>query len=178
MKPATQLQKLIGCIVILVLLYAVFLLRLTSFPIRLWDESMYAINAYEMLQRHQYFVPYFNGAVDHMTTKPLLAIWVKMISIKALGYDELAIRLPSALAGMLSACLVFLFVKKNSSTLWAWCSFCVLITSLGFVHFHTARTGEPDSILTLFLLLSISVSIIISITRSIRTEISHSIFFF
>lgn len=107
-----------------------------------------------MLQRHQYFVPYFNGAVDHITTKPLLAIWVKMISIKALGYDELAIRLPSALAGMLSACLVFLFVKKNSSTLWAWCSFCVLITSLGFVHFHTARTGEPDSILTLFLLLS------------------------
>jgi len=145
--------KIAGIAVIALLLYLIFLLQLAGFTIRPWDESNYAVNAYEMLQRHEYFVRYFNGGIDY-NCKPLLTEWVQMLFVKILGFNELAIRLPSALAGMLTACFVFLFVKKMSSTLWAWCSFFVLVTSLGFVHFHTSRTGDTDAMLTLFLFLS------------------------
>ncbi len=99
-------------------------------------------------------LPYFCGNIDYLTSKPLLTRWIQMFSITTLGYNELAIRLPSAIAGILTAYFVFAFIKKISSVAWAWCAFCVLITSIGFVHFHTARTGEPDSVLTLFLFLS------------------------
>ena len=146
-------MKIAGIAVIALLLYLIFLLQLAGFTIRPWDESNYAVNAYEMLQRHEYFVRYFNGGIDY-NCKPLLTEWVQMLCVKILGFNELAVRLPSAMAGMLTACFVFVFVRKISSTLWAWCSFFVLVTSLGFVHFHTARTGDTDAMLTLFLFLS------------------------
>ena len=147
-------SKIVSFIVLGILLYLVFLLRLDSFSIRPWDESTFAVNAYEMLHGHHYFVPYFNGGVDNLTTKPLLSRWLQMLFVTILGYNELAIRLPSAIAGILTAYFLFIFIKKVGSTLWAWCSFMVLITSIGFVHFHTARTGDSDAILTLFLFLS------------------------
>lgn len=146
--------KIISVIVCGTLLYLVFLFRLDSFSIRPWDESTFAVNVYEMLHGHHYLVPYFNGSIDNLTTKPLLSRWIQMLFVSLLGYNELAIRLPSAIAGILTACFLFSFIKKNCSVLWAWCSFVVLITSIGFVHFHTARTGDSDAILTLFLFLS------------------------
>ncbi len=146
--------KVISFIVLGVLLYLVFLLRLDSFSIRPWDESTYAVNVYEMLHGHHYFVPYFNGGIDNLTTKPLLTRWIQMLFVTILGYNELAIRLPSAIAGILIAYFLFVFIKKSGSTLWAWCSFLILITSIGFVHFHTSRTGDADAILNLFLFLS------------------------
>jgi 4-amino-4-deoxy-L-arabinose transferase-like glycosyltransferase len=147
-------MRTIQYIIIALLLYLIFFLRLTSFPIRTWDESWYAVNAYEMMQRHSYFVPYFGGNIDHIITKPMLAVWLQIISIKIFGFNELAIRLPSAMAGAFSSLVVFLFLKKLGKPIWAWCSFLVLITSIGFIHFHAARTGDTDSLLTLFILLS------------------------
>ncbi len=141
-------------VVISLLLYFIFLFHLTSFPIRPWDETMYAVNAYEMIQRHSWFIPYFNGSIDYRDSKPLLAVWAQIAGIKMLGFSELAVRLPSAMAGIFASILVFKFVGRTGNKLWAWCAFLVLVTSSGFVSFHTSRTGDTDALLTLFLLLS------------------------
>ncbi|MGZ3902494.1 MAG: ArnT family glycosyltransferase [Bacteroidia bacterium] len=137
-----------------VLLYFVFFFHLSSFHIRTWDESIYSVEAYEMLEDGNYFVPHHNGFVDHTHAKPLLAVWLQVPFIKLLGFNELAVRLPSAIAGALCCLLVFFFLKKHLNETIGWCAFLALASSRGFVYFHTSRTGDTDAILTLFLLLS------------------------
>lgn len=118
---------------------------------RWWDESMFAVNAYEMIHNGKYFSLYFDGVPDLFNTKPPLSIWFQIIFVKTLGYNELALRLPSAIASALTVILLFNFISKNYSFLWAWLSVLILLTSYGFINFHTARTGDSDSLLTFFL---------------------------
>lgn len=119
---------------------------------RWWDESMFAVNSYEMIQNGKWYSLYFDGHPDLYNTKPPLTSWLQVFFIKIIGYNELAIRLPSALAACGSVLMVFRFLQKRWGYIWAWSSGLILMTSLGFVHFHTARTGDSDSLLTFFLL--------------------------
>ena len=137
-----------------ILIYLVFFLKLGSFHMRLWDESMFAVNTYEMLHNGKYFSLYFDGKPDLFNTKPPFTSWIQLLSVKLFGYNELALRLPSALASAASVIIVFRFISKQFSILWAWISALILLTSAGFVHFHTARTADSDSLLCLFVLVS------------------------
>ncbi len=121
---------------------------------RHWDESMFAVNTYEMLHNGKYFSLYFDGKPDLFNTKPPLTSWIQLLSVKVFGYNELALRLPSALAAAASVLVVFRFIAKHFSMLWAWISALILLTSSGFIHFHTARTADSDSLLCLFVLVS------------------------
>ncbi|MGZ4089655.1 MAG: ArnT family glycosyltransferase [Bacteroidia bacterium] len=137
---------------LLVLTYFIVFLKLDSFHIRWWDESMFAVNTYEMLHNGKYFSVYFDGAADIFNTKPPLTSWVQIIFVKAMGYNELAVRLPSAIAAALSILLLFKFMAEQFDLIWAWLSALILLTSVGFINFHTARTADADSMLTFFLL--------------------------
>src|SRR3989344_4807003 len=101
-------------LILTLLLYFVFFQHLDSFHIRNWDESMFAVNAYEMIQNNNYIVPYYKNLPDMWNSKPPLQLWVQIFFIKLLGYNELAIRLPSALAGSLSALILFFTIKKRT----------------------------------------------------------------
>lgn len=57
---------------------------------RWWDESMFAVNTYEMMHRGNYFSLYFDGAPDLYNTKPPLTVWLQLASVKAFGYNETA----------------------------------------------------------------------------------------
>jgi 4-amino-4-deoxy-L-arabinose transferase-like glycosyltransferase len=137
---------------LLVLVYFIVFLKLDSFHMRWWDESMFAVNTYEMLHNGKYFSTYFDGLPDILNTKPPLTSWLQIIFVKVMGYNELALRLPSAIAAALSILLLFKFMAENYNLIWAWLSALVLLTSQGFINFHTARTGDADSLLTFFLL--------------------------
>ena len=139
-------------LLLLTCLYFVFFQHLDSFPVRNWDESMYAVNAYEMFINHNFIVPYYKGLPDMLVLKPPMQIWLQVLFIKLVGYNELAIRLPSALASAGSALLLFLFIKKRSSLFLALCVFFVFISSLGVATFHTGRTGDTDALLAFFIL--------------------------
>ena len=141
-------------LVLSVLAYFVLFLKLGSFHIRMWDESMFAVNTYEMLKNGNYFSLYYDGIVDLYNTKPPLTNWLQLISVKIFGFNELAIRLPSALAAFFTIIFSFKFTAKYFDYFWAWIVVLIILSSAGFVGFHTARTGESDSILTLFLLLA------------------------
>jgi 4-amino-4-deoxy-L-arabinose transferase-like glycosyltransferase len=136
------------------LVYFVVFLKLGAFHMRWWDESMFAVNTYEMMMNGRYFSPSFNGFPDLMNTKPPLTSWIQIIFVKLFGYNELALRLPSALAAACSVLLLFNFVAKRFSLTWAWLSALILLTSYGFIHFHTARTADSDSLLSFFLLVA------------------------
>jgi len=144
----------IQVLVLLILIYLVVFVKLGAFHMRLWDESMFAVNTYEMIHNGNYFANYFDGHPDICNTKPVLTLWAQALCVKLFGYNELSLRLPSAIASSLVILLVFIFLYKNYSTYWAWASALILLTSAGFIGFHTARTAEADSLLTLFLLLS------------------------
>lgn len=142
---------------LLILIYLVIFLKLDSFHMRWWDESMFAVNTYEMMENGKYFSLYFDGRPDLFNTKPPLTNWLQLLFVKLLGYNELAVRLPSAIAACLSVLIVFKFTLKRFDVLWAWVSVLILLTSEGFIGFHTARTADSDSLLTLFYYLQTSI---------------------
>ncbi len=155
MTELTQQKKIssIQITLLLVLVYFVVFLKIDTYPIRWWDESMFAVNTYEMMHNGNYFSLYYEGIPDLVNTKPPLTIWVQLVFVKLIGYNELAIRLPSAIAAAMTIIFLFVFMFKRFNPFMAWLSALILLTSPGFIGFHTARTGDSDSLLSLFLLL-------------------------
>lgn len=137
-----------------VIVYLIFFLRLDSFWIRPWDEAIYSVNAYEMYKHGSYIVPFFDTHPDLWNSKPPLQSWAQICFMIILGYNEIAMRLPSAICGVLTSVYLFFYLKRRFGNSWAWSSFIVLTTSTGFVTYHTARTGDMDSMLTMFLFLT------------------------
>ena len=81
-------------------------------PIRIWDEARLAMNAYEMNRDGNLLVTHFEGKPDLWNTKPPLMIWLQVLCIKILGFTELAVRLPSAIAALFTCLVMALFSKR------------------------------------------------------------------
>ena len=139
-------------LILILLIYFVVFFKLSSFSFRLWDESMFAVNAYEMEKSGNYMVPYFDNEVDWRNSKPLLLTWIQVGLIKMFGFSELTMRLPSAIAVAFSILMLFNFLRTKIDLLFAWIASLILLTSVGFIGFHTGRTGDTDSLLSFFLL--------------------------
>lgn len=155
MKEKFKINKeFIQYALLLILIYLLVILKVDDFHMRYWDESMFAVNTYEMLHNEIWFSLYFDGRPDLFNTKPPLMSWLQLVFVKFIGYNELAIRLPSVIATSGTILLLFRFISKHFSYLFAWLSVLVLLTSYGFIGLHTARTGDSDAVLTFFLLWS------------------------
>jgi 4-amino-4-deoxy-L-arabinose transferase-like glycosyltransferase len=140
---------------LLIFSYFSYFLRLTSYPVLMWDEGRYAVSAFEMIKNHDPIVIYYDSKPDMWSTKPPLYIWILALSIKLFGYGELALRLPSAIASLLTTLLIFYFVlKKTGSSLSAFFSGMVLLSSIGFIGVHISRSADSDAVAVLFTTLS------------------------
>jgi 4-amino-4-deoxy-L-arabinose transferase-like glycosyltransferase len=96
-------------------------------------------------------VTYFEGQPDMWNTKPPLLIWFQALFMKLLGVNELAVRLPSALAALFTCLTLLVFSRWFLKSFWfGFIAVVVLITSHGYVNFHAARTGDYDALLTFF----------------------------
>jgi 4-amino-4-deoxy-L-arabinose transferase-like glycosyltransferase len=124
-------------------------------PIRNFDESRNAMNAFEMLKNGNLFVLYFEGEPDLWNTKPPLLIWLQTLSFSIFGFNEFAFRLPSVVAA-LGTFIAFIYVsEKYLRTFWFGAiAAMVLVTMGGYMGYHGARFGEFDAMLTFFTLLS------------------------
>ena len=138
------------------------LYRLGYLEIKLWDEGRNAVNAYEMLQNGKIFIRYYEGTPDFWELKPPLLIWLQALSMKLVGYNEFAVRLPSVVFALLSFLLIAHFLRKElNQTLAGYCAALVLLTSPGYlgahgyIGNHVARTGDHESMLLFFLTLSV-----------------------
>lgn len=130
-----------------------FLTRLGA--ARLWDrdEPRNARCAVEMLSRHDWIVPTFNGELR--AHKPILLYWAMMASYMCLGETEFAARLGSAAAAMGTVSLTYLMALRlhgRGAARWA---ATVLATSLMF---HvSAHAATPDSLLIFFSTLGLTI---------------------
>lgn len=117
--------------------------------IKVWDEARYANNAIEMLETGNILVVKFNGKPDYWNAKPPLMVWAQAITMKCIGINVLAVRLPSALAAVLTIILLILFSTRILKIpIIGYLAALALITSKGYIAYHVTRTGDVDSMLT------------------------------
>lgn len=124
-------------------------------PIRLWDESRVAANAYEMFASGNFIVTTYEGKPEMWNTKPPLLIWIQALLMHVLGVNEWAIRLPSATAGFITCLSLYYFIRKYlNSRIQGVMAALILVTTQGFVSIHGTRTGDYDAMLVMFTTLS------------------------
>jgi 4-amino-4-deoxy-L-arabinose transferase-like glycosyltransferase len=136
-----------------------FLLLLTSmaawlgsYPLMQPDEGRNAEVAREMLASGDYLVPHLNGLpyVD----KPVLHFAIAGASMRALGVNELAVRLPSLIFTVLTALVIGLFGRRLWGPEVGWTAAALLLASpLTFV---MSRVVILDAVLALFVLTSLT----------------------
>lgn len=125
--------------------------HLGHLTIRMWDEGRLMANALEMYKNHNYLITMFDGEPDLWNTKPPLLIWLQVLSFHLFGISESSFRLPSALAGFLTILILFLFIYKNQKEKsLALLSAIILSSAQGYLIYHAVRSGDYDSLLTLF----------------------------
>lgn len=138
-------------ILLAAILYMPIFGHLDALPVRLWDESRLAINAYEMWKHGDVMVTHYGGEPDMWNTKPPLMIWLQVALMQLLGVNELALRLPSAFAALFTCVALVTLSVRYLNNFWSgFIAVLVLITSPGYLGLHVARTGDYDALLTLF----------------------------
>ena len=148
--------KYIWIFLIAVCIAAPIFLHLDSKPLREWDEARNAINAFEMSRTGNILIKTYNYQADLWETKPPLLVWFQAIGFKLFGYNEFAVRLPSALAAFgMCLFLVFWFGKYFKLSIIGVLSAIIIITSWGYMHEHAARTGDHDALLICFTILAL-----------------------
>lgn len=97
----SDITPLFSLITILPFLY---LHQLGLYPLREWDEAIYAMGARSILGEHDLFPHTYmllgTSAIGHhpFPEKSPLSVWVKAVSMAIFGVNEFAAGLPSALA--------------------------------------------------------------------------------
>jgi 4-amino-4-deoxy-L-arabinose transferase-like glycosyltransferase len=135
---------------------------------RLWDEARLAINAIEMVRNHHWITTFYDGKPDLWNTKPPLMIWLQVASIQLFGINEVACRIPSAVATFFSCVVLIWFSLRYFKTFWfGFIAVLVLITCDGFIQLHNSRTGDYDALLILFTTLqSVSLFLYLEFKKS------------
>lgn len=120
----------------------------------LWDpdETRYAVVAREMRETGNWVLPQLNGNI--YAEKPPLFFWLVNLSDFFLGEDsEFTNRLPSALAGLLTVFLTFLFGERFFNTRAGFVSGLALATCFFFP--QISRWVMLDSLFTLLFLMTL-----------------------
>jgi 4-amino-4-deoxy-L-arabinose transferase-like glycosyltransferase len=120
------------------------LYRLGDFPLKDWDEAIYAEVSQEILRTgdlvtmHYNHGPYFN--------KPPLYFWVGHLVIRALGFSEFSSRLPGAVFGALALGATLGLGRALGGALCGWASATILLSTAMFLE-NGSRHASPDSLL-------------------------------
>lgn len=144
----------ISLVLLLVTSYLSLFMNLGVQEMQVWDESSYALNAQEMVERGTPMRMYLLGKPELYNTKPPLAIWCMAASIQLFGFSEWAVRLPVALFALMAVGLLFLFTYHYTRhALLSLLPPLILLSSTGYVGEHLARTADTDAILASWMLL-------------------------
>jgi 4-amino-4-deoxy-L-arabinose transferase-like glycosyltransferase len=143
-------QSILAHLLVLVLLAVPVFGHLDELPLETFDEMRLAVNALEMSRSGDLIVTTFEHNPEQWNTKPPLLPIIQAIFLKVFGYNDLAVRLPSAISAALCCLLVMRFIKRRTgSWLPGIIAAFLLLTSGGFIGPHASRTGDYDSLLAL-----------------------------
>lgn len=130
------------------LFLAIYIAPLNIRPLIMPDETRYAEMGREMVQTGDWIVPRLNGL--RYFEKPPLGHWLNALSIKLLGENAFAVRLPSALSAGLSALMLALLIRRfTSDVTLALLAASVFLSSLEI--FGIGTFCVLDSIFSMFL---------------------------
>jgi 4-amino-4-deoxy-L-arabinose transferase-like glycosyltransferase len=181
MAETLKLSRGMRSIVVIVfaaLCYFPIFLHLDSRTLREWDEARNAINAFEMDRNHDHFVKHYQGQPDLWETKPPLLVWMQVTCFSIFGYTELAVRLPSAIAAFcLAMFLLNFFYRHFQKPMIGILAVMVLLSSGGYIHDHSVRTGDHDSLLICFEMLMLLSFFMYVETRKQKQLLLSCLFF-
>lgn len=127
-------------------------------PIYMWDEATYANNALDMYLTHDPVVVRMEGQPDLYNTKPPFVLWMETISLHLFGWNEFAIRLPSAVFALLTILVLLWFsLAVFDSVLIAMVAMLTLVSANGYVTIHVTRSGDLDATLVFWITLYLLV---------------------
>ena len=140
-----------------VLLLAAFNLtyRLGLESVEEWDESLYATTAWEMLQSGELIGTTFGGELDYYNSKPPLNVWLIAAMFATFGVNLVSLRIVSATSAWLTVLVLQVWTRRIFGPTVSLLSSLVLATSFGYLHLHSGRSGNPDALLTLLILLTV-----------------------
>jgi hypothetical protein len=116
------------------------------------DETRYAEIAREMVTSGEWLMPHLNG-IPHVQ-KPPMVYWLTAVSLKLLGPNEWAARLPSMLGALATLWLTAFIAGSLFGGRARWNATIILLSSLEF--YLLARTLTPDMVMTFWITLAIA----------------------
>ena len=131
-------------------LAAIFFWPLGAAPLFDVDEGAFAEATREMIASGDWLHTTLNGA-DRFD-KPILVYWLQAASLLVLGKSDAAVRLPSAICGVLWCVAVARFALPRFGARAAWIAAAILGTSVGVIAIGRAATA--DALLNLLLALT------------------------
>jgi len=140
-----------------VLLFAAFnlIFRLGREFVTEWDEALYAVSATELVKSGDWIGVTFLGKLDYYNTKPPLNVWLIALAFKAFGPGLVSLRLPSVAAAWLTVAVLQYWARRAFGPAVSLLASLVLATTFGFLHVHSARSGNTDALFTLLVLITV-----------------------
>jgi 4-amino-4-deoxy-L-arabinose transferase-like glycosyltransferase len=142
-------------IAVLLLSAALLVLAAARANVFEWDEARVGASAFEMLHNGDYINLYYAGQPDTWSAKPPLMVWLIMLSYKAIGFNVLAMRLPAIISTAAFMLVFYQLIETYSGRRKALLTCLVLLSCKAIFGIHTGFTADYDSLLTLFLSLSV-----------------------
>jgi 4-amino-4-deoxy-L-arabinose transferase-like glycosyltransferase len=125
-------------------------LNLGALPLFDVDEGAFGEATREMLERGDYVSTWLNGQPRY--DKPILIYWLQAASVRMLGLDEFALRLPSALAAAAWIAAIFAFARRHIDRGTGYAAAFIAAGTVGVG--AIGRGAIADALLNLFLALS------------------------
>jgi len=116
-----------------------------------WDDCYYAQKAKEIVQTGDWVTMHYNGTPSF--DNPPFYMWATVLSYKVFGVSEFAAKFPSALMGVLTVVLTYLFVTYLFDHWLGLFAAVILATTTVFAKY--ARHAMFDVMLTFFVLLAL-----------------------
>ncbi len=135
--------------IIIALLFAFF--WQLDMPLYDVDEGAFTEATREMMASGNYVSTYLDGLPRH--DKPILIYWFQAASVTLFGLNEFALRLPSAVASLLWALVLFRFARRHTDLVTA--RTATLLMVLAFYVGMVAKAAIADGLLNLFLALTL-----------------------
>ena len=137
--------------ILFLLFYLSFFAHLGNIPLFDADEGAYTEVTREMLVNQDFTTALLNNIP--FSHKPPLFFWAQAASIRILGLNEFAMRLPSSLAALFWSISIFLFVRHCYDTRTAWYATMFMVSSL--IITLVGRAAIPLALANLFLTLTL-----------------------
>jgi 4-amino-4-deoxy-L-arabinose transferase-like glycosyltransferase len=129
--------------------------RIGSEIVTEWDESLYAVTAWELLDNSNWVGTTFLRELDYYNSKPPLNVWLVALAFKAFGTNLVSLRIVSVLSALATVGVLLAWARRAWNPAVALFSGLVLSSCFGFLYVHSGRSANTDAPFTLLVTLTV-----------------------